>query len=245
MDWDRRLRMFDGFDDHIISDNVENNNGLCEFALQNISYAGSGLVVSHGIYNPLQQEYRLNVALGNGTTQTTHALVLNLRSLAMYPYQNQQWQTMCIAESNNQRALMAADRSGFVYILDSGNLDKGVTPINDVYDTPPLFSNLPEKVGKGKNLNLFFQPASCGTIYLQDRIDLSNQWSPMIPLSDRNGNTQITGQENAIKVLRTYDIKATYNTWQGRITSSSGTANPWQLDRLDFLQQGFGIGIGH
>lgn len=246
LDWNSRLRMFDGFYDRFISNNIENNNGLCDFATSKISYAGSGLQVCHGLLNPVTQEYRLNVAIGSQSTQTTHGIVLNARNNALYPYSNQGWQTMCIAESNNQRALMAFDRSGFCYILDSGNLD-GIIPIAEVYDTPPLFSQSPEVVSKGHQLNLFFGISSSGNIYQQSRVDLSNQWGVQSPLSNAKGNTTLTGTENAIKILRTIDVKETYNTIQFRLTSSSGTlntANPWELDRLDFLQQGFGIGKG-
>lgn len=246
LDWNARLRMFDGFYDRFISNNIENDNKLCDFATSKISYFGSGLQVCHGLLNPVTQEYRLNVAIGAMSTQTTHAIILNARNNALYPYSNQGWQTMCVAESNNQRALMAFDRSGFCYILDSGNLD-GSIAIPEVYDTPPLFSQSPEVVSKGHQLNLFFGVASCGNIYQQSRVDLSNQWGAQNPLSNAKGNTTLTGTENAIKILRTIDVKETYNTIQFRITSSSGTlnsANPWELDRLDFLQQGFGIGKG-
>ncbi len=248
LDWDRRLRMFDGFDDLFISDNVENNNGICDFAMNKISYAGSGLQIAHAILNPVTQEYRLNVAIGGASTQTTHGILLNARNLAFYPYSNQQWQTMCVAESNNQRALMAFDRSGFCYIMDSGNRDYGTVAIGEMYDTPPLFSKIPEVVSKGKQLNLFFAPKSSGVINYQSRVDLSNNWGTQIPLSNAKGETTITGTENLIKVLRTIDVKETYNTIQFRFTTSSGTigtANPWELDRLDFLQQGFGVGKGN
>jgi len=237
--------MFDGFDDQFISDNIENNNGLCDFATSKISYAGSGLVVSHAVLNPVTQEYRLNVAIGALSTQTTHAIVMNARNLAFYPYSNQQWQCMCVAESNNQRALMAADRSGFVWILDSGNLDNGITAINEHYDSPVLFSQFPEAVSKAKQINCFFGVASSGTIYYQDLVDLSTTFSPMKALSDRKGNIQLTGTENAVKVLRTVDIPAMFNTYQFRITSSAGTAIPWEMDRFDFLKMGLGIGQGN
>lgn len=243
LDWNRRLRAFDGFDDMFISDNIENDNGICDFAMNKVSYAGSGLVISHAILNTVKQEYRLNVAIGPSSTQTTHGILLNARNLAFYPYSNQLWQTMCMAQSNNQSYLMAADRSGFVYVLDSGNLDV-ITPINEVYDTPPLFSKLPEAVSKGKQLNLFFAPKSSGTLYYQERYNLSNTWSDVNRLTDKNGVSEMTGTENLLKLTRTIDVKATYNTIQFRLTSSGNTANPWELDRLDFLQQGFGIGQG-
>lgn len=235
LDWDRRIRLFDGFDDQFISDNIENDNMMCDFAMSKVSYAGSGLVISNAELNAINQEYRLNVAIGPSSTQTTHSIILNARNLAFYPYSNQQWQTMCMAESNNQRHLMAFDRSGFCYILDSGNLD-GVTPISEVYDCPPLFSKIPEVVSKGHQLNFFFAPLSCGTIYYQSRVDLSNKWGTQVPLSNSKGDTQITGTENAIKVLRTVDVKETYNTYQFRITTSSNSINPYMnlLSNGDF-----------
>ena len=243
LDWNRRLRMFDGVDDKFMSDNVENDNQICDFAMRKVSYAGSGLQICHAALDPNTQEYRLNVAIGTQSTQTTHALLFNARSLAMYPYQNQGWQTMCVAESNNQQALMAVDRSGFVYILNSGNLD-GTVAINEVYDSPPLFSKIPEMVSKGQQLNMYFAVKSSGIVYHQDRTDLSNQWSPMASLSNYKGETVLTGTENVIKILRTVNTPSVYNTYQFRITSSSGTAIPWELDRIDYLQQGFGIGRG-
>lgn len=243
MDWQRRIRAFDGFDDMFVSDNIENDNDQCNFAMEKISYAGSGLIVSHAVLNTVTQEYRMNVAIGADSTQTTHGIVLNARNLAFYPYSNQMFQTMCMAQSNNQSHLMAADRSGFVYILDSGNLDVA-TPVNEVYDSPPLFSKMPEMVSKGKQLNLFFAKDSCGTVFYQERYNLSATYPPMKRLTDREGASEMTGTENMIKLVRTIDVKATYNTIQFRFTSSAGTANPWQLDRLDYLQQGFGIGQG-
>ena len=243
LDWNRRLRMFDGVDDQFMSDNVENDNQICDFAMDKVSYAGSGLQICHATLDPLMQEYRLNVAIGPSSTQTTHGILFNARSLAMYPYSNQGWQTMCVAESNNQQALMAVDRSGFVYILNSGNLD-GTVPINEVYDSPPLFSKLPEVVSKGHQLNMFFAVKSSGTVYHQDRVNLSNQWSPIVPLSNAAGETVMTGTENVIKILRTVNTPSVYNTYQFRLTSSSGTAVPWELDRIDYIQQGFGIGKG-
>jgi hypothetical protein len=77
---------------------------------------------------------------------------------------------------------------------------------------------------------------------------MTSQWSHQEPLKDSKGNTEITGQEGAVKVLRTLDEKAVFNTYQFRLTSSSNTfntANPWQLDRIDFLKQTLGVGRGN
>ena len=244
LDWDRRLRMFDGFDDLFLSDAIENDNGICDFSMNKISYAGSGLLVSNGALNPITQEYRLNLAIGANSIATTNAILLNMRNLAFYPYSNQNWQTVFVAESNNQRQMFGVGSSGFVYILDSGNLD-GSTPIDDYYDSPPLFSKVPEAVSKGKNLNLFFASQSCGTVYSRDRVDLSNVWSSYFPLRDGKGTSEFLGTESSIKIQRILNVPAVYNTYQFQLTSSSGTANPWSCDRFDYFQQGFGLGRGN
>ena len=238
LDWSRRLRMFDGSDDLIISDNMENENSMCDFATKKISFAGSGLVVSHAEYDPLEQEYRMNLAIGANSTQTTHALLLNARTLAMYPYANQMYQCMCVAESAGRQFLMAADRSGFVYILNTGNLDVA-TPINEVYDFPFLYQKLPGSVHKAKKIDLYFSVDSCGSIYFQDRADFSSLWS-----NNRSVIT-ITEADSLVQKIHSIDIPATQNVWQGRIMSSSGTANPWKLNHIDFFSNFLGIGVGN
>jgi len=237
MDWQRRIRVFDGYDDLFISDSVENNNGVCDFATSKISFAGSGLTISHAEVDQVEQEYRLNVAIGAGSTQTTHAIVLNLRTLALYPYSNQNYQAMCRAESNNQLHLMAVDRSGFVHILNSGNMDV-TKPISEVYDSPVLFKGLPAVVQKSQQNNLYFKVDSCGTIYYQDALNRSTAFSTIRQL------VNLQGTEPVLQVEAPIDIPATYNTYQFRLISSGGTANPWKMSRWDFLQDQKGIGKG-
>lgn len=237
MDWQRRIRVFDGYDDLFVSDNIENDNNVCEFAINKISYAGSGLTISHACVDYKEQEYRLNLAIGLQSSQTTHGIVLNLRTLAMYPYSNQNYQAMCVAESNNQQQLMAVDRSGFVYILNSGNLDIS-KPINEMYDSPILFKGIPGTVSKSQNNSLYFKVNSCGAIYYQDALNRSNVMSPVRQL------VNLVGNEPVVQVEAALDIPATFNTYQFRLTSSSGTANPWKSSRWDFLQDTKGIGKG-
>lgn len=237
MDWQRRIRIFDGYDDVFASDNVENFNGINPFAMTQISYAGSGLVVSHAEADLIEQEYRLNVAIGMASTQVTHAIVLNGRTLAMYPYSNQNYQAMCIAESNNQQHLMAIDRSGFVHILNSGNLDIS-RPINENYDSPILFKDIPGSVSKSQNNSLYFKSDSCGVVYYQDALNRSTTFSAARSL------VNLVGNENVVQVEAPLDVPATFNTYQFRLLSSSGTANPWKMTRWDFLQNTKGIGKG-
>lgn len=243
LDWSRRLRAFDGYDDHILSDNVENNNNYCDFATDKISLFGSGLVVSNAEFDPIEQEYRLNVCIGGMSTQTTHAIVLNSRTLSMYPYSNQPFNTMCVAQSAGRSFLMAVGRSGYAHILNSGNLDVS-TPINEIYDTPLLFNKSPSEVTKNKQLNLFFSPGSCGTLYFQQRFDFSTVFSEMKPIRNHSGEAEMTGEEPVLQITRSIDLPSVQNIFQGRITSSAGTANPWVLTHFDLLNTGLGYGRG-
>lgn len=243
LDWTRRLRAFDGYDDQIISDNVENNNNYCEFAMQNISLAGSGLLVSNAEFDPNTQEYRLNVAIGAQSTQTTHAILLNARTLSMYPYSNQPFNTMCVAESAGKQFMMAVSRSGFCHILNSGNLDV-TTPINEIYDSPLLYNKSPSEITKNKQISFFFDQGSCGTIYYQERFDFSNIFSPMRPLRNHAGDAEFLGTESSLIISRTVDLPSVQNIYQYRVTSSAGTAVPWKIIHFDLLNSSLGYGRG-
>lgn len=243
LDWTRRLRAFDGYDDQIISDNVYSDNQYCEFAMQKISLAGSGLLISNAEFDPNYQEYRLNVAIGAQSTQTTHCLVLNARTLALYPYSNQPFNTICVAQSAGQQFLMAVDRSGYVHIMNSGNMDVA-TPINEVYDSPLMFNQSPSSVTKNKQINFYFGYDSCGKVYYQEAFDFSRLFSEMKPLRNYRGEEELTGMESSLLILRSLDLPSVQNTYQFRLTSSNGTANPWKLTYFDYLNSQLGYGRG-
>lgn len=244
LDWSRKLRTFYGFESDIVSDNVENFNNYCEFAMDNISLSGSGLLVSNAEFDPNEQEYRLNLAIGAQSTQTTHALVFNARTLALYPYANQPFNTMCVAESAGRQFLMAFDRSGLCHIQNSGNLDAGIIPINDVYDSPLLFKNSPSEVTKNKQVNLFFTTESAGTIYYQERFDFSNVFSQVKPLKNYLGEVELKSTDSSIIITRTVDLPSVQNIYQYRLTTSSGTANPYKLIHYDLFNSSLGVGRG-
>lgn len=238
LDWSRHIRIFDGSDDLIASDNIENENGLCEFAMERLSYAGSGLVISHAEVDRNEQEYRLNVAIGANSTETTHGIVLNGRTLAFYPYSNQQFQAMAMAQSGGRQYLMAVDRSGKIHILNSGNRDIAV-PIDDVYDSPFLFNKSPGAVSKSQKMELYFTPDSAGTIYFHDRVDFSSVFSEV------KSRINLVSSRSITQIVHAVDIPATQNIYQYRLTSSSGTADPWELTRVDYYLTYLGIGKGN
>ena len=242
LDWSRRLRIFYGYQNDIVSDNVENDNNYCEFAMDKISVAGSGVVVSNAEFDENEYEYRLNLAIGAGSSQTTHAIVLNARTLAMYPYSNQGYNAMCMAQSGNLQFMMAFDRSGYCHILNSGNLDGNTTAVNEVYDSPLLFKSSPSEVTKNKQINFFFSRSSSGTVYHQERFDFSNVFSAMKPLRNHLGEAEFLGTESAIQLVRTVDLPSVQNIYQYRLTSSAGTANPWRLNHYDLFNSALGVG---
>ena len=244
LDWSRRMRAFAGYRGEIISDNVENANDSCEFAMDNISLAGSGLLISNAEFDQNEQEYRLNVAIGAQSTQTTHAIVFNARTLALYPYSNQPYNTICAAESGGRQFLMGFDRSGLCHILNSGNLDAGVIPVNDIYDSPLLFKSSPSEVTKNKQINFFFSHLSSGTLYYQERFDFSNIYNEMKPLRNAFGDSQLTGNESSIIITRTVDLPSVQNIYQYRLTSSANTAIPWKLTHFDLFNSALGVGRG-
>ena len=240
LDWDGRLRIFDGASDAIISDNIENDNNYCDFATSKISRAGSGLIVSYAELDSVSQEYRIGLAVGAGTTETTHHLVLNTRTLAFYPYTNQPFNTMVMAESNRTRVLMAFDRSGYCHILNSGNLDV-TSSIPEVYDSPLIYNDSPLNVSKSNEVDLFFKKSSSGTIYYQDRAEMRNVFSSQIAMDE------IKSTDSSILLRRSVNLPSVQNIHQFRLTSSGNTvstANPWKLVRIDYMSKNLGFGKG-
>jgi len=235
LNWDRKLVLFDGADDKIVSDNIENDNGQCDFALNRISFAGSGLFTAHAEVDTNEQVYKLNLTIGSNSTNTTHLLNFDGRTLAFYPYQNQPWQTMVMAESANRRYLLAGDRSTNIVMLDSGNLDINTTPINETYDSSFYKEKSPSEVSKAHVMDLYFSATSSGRMFYQDRAVLGGGFS-----TRRTFNLTDTG--NFIQLKEQMDIPLTHNIYQFRLQSSANTANPWTLNRADFFVSGKGIG---
>jgi len=235
MSYDKKLRLFDGSDDKIISNPIEEYNGQCDFSLDNVSIAGSGLILSFAETDINSNVYKLCVAIGADSKQTTHFINFDGRSQAFYPYANMNFNTMVMAESGGARYLMAFDRIGYCHMMDSGNLDGNTTPINDYMDSSLKYEKSPSQTHKGHATDLYFANLSCGTVYYFDRIDFSNDWK----LREK---FVISGSDNVLMYHKVIDIPETYNTYQFRLSSSSGTNDPWSLSREDHFMQGLGIG---
>jgi hypothetical protein len=233
--WDRKLRIFDGSGDQILSNNIEKDNGMCDFALDKISYFGSGPVISFAEIDPIPNVYRLCVAIGQDSQQTTHFINYDGRSQALYPYSNMKFNCMCIAESANRQFLMAFDRSGYCHMMDSGNLDGNTTLINDFWESPLMFDKTPSQSSKGHKTDLFFSNTTSGSVYYEDRTDFSNEWK-------LRRSFIINGSTPKLIHYETVDVPEIYNTYQFRISSSSGQNTPYRLQRYDHFTKGLGIG---
>lgn len=233
--WDGKMRLFDGSDEQIFSDNVERYNGLCDFALDNLSFSGSGPVVSFAETDYNENVYKICLAIGAQSNQTTHMLNYDGRAKSFYPYARQHFNTMVMAESGNKRYMMAFDRSGYVHMLDSGNLDGNTTPINEHYDSSFIYEKSPAQIQKGHETHLFFSNDSCGRICVLDRKDYDKDYK------DRD-SFSITGSDNKNLIHKVIDVPETYNVYQWRITSSANTMSPWKLQRYDHMLKGLGIG---
>lgn len=234
LDWSRKLQFFDGSDDKIISTNIEHDNDMCDFAMDKISYALSGLTVSHAVIDSNENVYKLCLAIGIDSSSTTHTINFDGRTMAFYPYSNTPFNTMCMAESANRRHLLAFDRSGFCHMVDSGNLDANRTAINEVFDSPILFEKSPSSISKSQKIDLYFSPTSSGTLHYMDRVDFSSTFKE---------RTQFVINNDGSKILlkQSIDIPQTAGVYQYRLTSSQ-TANPWRLSRTDYFLNNLGIG---
>lgn len=235
MDQGNKLRIFDGADDKIISSIIEFDNRVCEFALDKVSNAGSGKVVSFAEVERNEQYYRICLAIGKNSSQTTHFLNFNPRNSSFWPDDNRPFNTMCSAESNQTSYMMAFDRSGRCHMLDSGNKDAGVTPIQDVYDSAYIFDKSPSQAQKNHNLDLYFLNTTAGRIYVKESVNFDKTFK------DRDSFV-ISGTGNKVVIHKPVDVPSESNSYQYRITTSGGTQDPWILIRHDFFTEGLGIG---
>lgn len=233
--WDRKIRIFDGSGDQILSNNVEKDNGICDFALDKISYVGSGPVISFAELDPIPNVYKLCVAIGQDSQQTTHLLNYDGRCQALYPYSNMPFNTMCVAESGNRQYLMAFDRQGYCHMMDSGNLDGGTTPVNEVFESPLMFDKTPSQVSKGHKTDLFFTNQTCGTLYYEERTDFGDEFKLRRKFA-------VGGSTHKLVHFESVDAPSAYNTYQFRLSSSGSTTTPWRLQRYDHFTKGLGIG---
>ena len=233
--WDGKTRLFDGNEDQISSDRIEQDNNLCDFALDKLSFSGSGLTVSFAEVDLNDNVYKLCVVMGENSSQTTHMINYDGRAKAFYPYSRQHFNTMTRAESGGRVYVMAFDRSGFCHMLDSGNLDGNTTPIDEHYNLGLIYEKSPAQYHKGHQTNLFFSNTTSGTIYYEDRTNFDNEFK-------LRESFILSGSDKKYHTHKVIDVPESYNVYEAMISSSSGTGQPWKLQRYDHFFSGKGIG---
>ena len=235
--WDRRVRFFDGSEDTIASNNVESDNNMCDFATSKISYSGSGLLTNFGKTDKSENVYKLCTVIGTSSTETTHFLNLEGRTKGFYPSYNNniKFMSMCMAESGNRQYLMAVDQSGWIHMMNSGNIDRNTYAINEVFNSSFYFDKSPSQTSKSHEMHLFLTPNSSGTLYYSDRQDFSSTFSVRRVI-------QIDSRSNIVQQHETVDIPISQNIYQYQLSSSSGTNEPWRLNRTDYFSSPGGIG---
>jgi hypothetical protein len=230
--WDKRVRIFDGSGDAIISDKIENDNKICEFALNKIN--DNQIANSFAEYDTRENFYKLGLCI-NPSTRITHIVCLNLRTGAWFPYKyTTPLLNMVMAESANAKYCMGIGYNGFCYMMDSGNTEDG-TAINEHYDSPFLFKMSPKVVAKQQNISLFFVKTSSNTLKYYDAMDFDN-------IMRLRNSFQINTNVSSHQIEKITDIPITCNVYQWRITSDQGTSEPWILNRWDLANADYGVG---
>ena len=231
--WDRRVRIFDGTDGQVISDPIEQDNRMFPFPILKANQIFYNKTFAELDSN--EQVYKLTLVMAP-SSETTHTFCYNLRTGAWYPYQytNPGFNTMVMAASaDNTDVLMAVGRNGFVYRMDTGNTDNGV-PVDEYYEFP-FFMRTPKTVTKNYEMDLYFTPTSSGTLYFQERTNFGTGFKARDTISFAS-----TG--GLIQIAKAIDIPTTQNVYQGRLTSSANTAEPWRLNRIELYTQDMGVG---
>src|SRR3990167_754017 len=151
LDWTKKLRLFTGAEDEIISDNIQKDNGITPFYLDNIE--GLNLNKCWAEDDRKAQIYRLYLVYG-GSTTISYALNFNYRTGAFYPEDNRPFQSGVLASDTADNLFMlACNYNGRIHILDSGNTE-GITGINEYYISPFYYPQSPSRVHKSQQIDL-------------------------------------------------------------------------------------------
>lgn len=224
--WDKKVRIFDGSDDKVISDTVELDNGQCPVSFSTLNT--DAIQKSHAELDTLEQVYKLWIVV-SPSSETTHCIAYNIRNGAWYPYDNQGFNAAIMAESGNYRNLFGVKRNGYVHWIDTTNRDITVA-VDEVLDSHLYYDNTPRNLNKSQALSMYFSPTSSGTLYVQDRIDFN---SPFGPATKPRDTILLSDTTNSIQVAKVINVPLTDKVYQWRLMSSASTANPWKLNRVD------------
>ena len=139
-----------------------------------------------------------------------------------------------MTESANKQYLVSINTQGNVYQMGTSNTDAG-SPINDYYTSPFIYEKSPSQVNKTNKVDFFFAVTSANNVYMEDRVNFSTEWK----LRD---TYKIEDDATKNQLKKTTDLPTTFNTYQYKLSSSSGTAEAWKLNRADILLASKGYG---
>ena len=232
LDWSKRLRVFEGSKDYIISSNIEKDNGMTPFYMDNINE--SQYLNCWAENDAKQQKYRLFVPYGTDG-ECAWSVVFDYRTGALYPENNRPFRcgTM-VHDTADNMFMVGVTTNGYVHYLDSGNTDAG-TAINDYFISSFLFKGSPSVVNKNQRMDLFFSVRSSGTLNIEERNDFDSAWA-------LNESFTIVSGISAVQTSKTIDIRNLSNVYQFKVSSSSNTADSWELNRFDYLGTSIGMG---
>ena len=232
LDWTKKLRIFLGSEDEIISDSIQFDNGVTPFYLDNINSVDMNKCwaendIKNGIYKIF--------LVYDGSSTVSHCLNFNYRTGTLYPDNGRPFNSgILAADTADNLYMLGCNYNGRIHCMDSGNTDAGI-PIDDCYVSTFYYNLSPSRVHKAQQIDLFFSESSSGEICYQERNDFKNEWSEThhITLSKANSLQQIR---------HTIDIPETQNVYQFRLGSSANTVEPWQLNLIDFTNSDIGVG---
>ena len=232
LDWTKKLRVFLGAEDEIISDSVQFDNGITPFYLDNInSIELNKCWAENDRQNGI---YKLFLAYA-GSSTVSYCINFNYRTGTIYADNGRPYQSgVLAADTADNLYMLGCNYNGRIHCMDSGNTD-AETAVDDHYISPFFYNQSPSRVHKGQQIDLFFSETSSGTLCYQERNDFKNDWGEChdIPLTKAGSSQQIR---------KTIDIPETQNVYQFKLSSSASTAEPWQLNLIDISNSDIGIG---
>jgi hypothetical protein len=234
LDWTKKLRVFLGSEDEIISDSIQTDNGMTSFYLNNINSIDMNKCWAEN--DRANGVYKLFLVYGDSSI-VSHCINFNYRTGTLYPDDGQTFNSgVLAADTADNLFMLGCNYNGRIHVMNSGNTDAGV-PINDYYISPYYYNQSPSRVHKGQQIDLFFSESSSGTLCYQERSDFKNDFGECHDISlDKSGSSQI--------IRHTIDIPETQNVYQFKLGSSANTAESWQLNLIDLSNSDIGIGEG-
>jgi hypothetical protein len=248
--WQKQIAIFDGTQIQFISDNVYPAGSGAAFSLQNVN--NGALKKAHAVVDSNAQLYKLFVPLG-AVSAMTHCLVLDYKTMALYPFSNQTISAACHAEDSiGRKHLIGSGYTGYSYRLDKSSTDDG-TAIDDYYTSAKIGGSRIASLKVPEKMVFYFKPVANYDMLLQERLNFDSAWTTRSTKVAMYGNgdyflgtTFVLGTatlgSSKTQVTITVNIPAVNNLYQYRISSNQSTKAPWRLYKVEFITREVGVG---